>query len=435
MKTLIPFIALFLVGCSTADMKNSSDTIKIHIQPIADFQTPSEFEFLTVTLDQKKIVQIGESIHMTNEQPLARVGLIRFLKEKKNFDILTFEGSTLDFWIAMDTFLQSKKKEKDITSFRKMAFFGLWQTKEMEQVLKSALLTSAPEKPLYIASFDIQPGIGFGFRKRNPFLEFGKILKSYNSDIANKDLQPVVSSLTSLQGCAQNGFPKNVGEKDLASKSISTLENWIVKTEPKIKKKYPNIPHAEALSLVPFSLRQTVELCDAHQKNTDTQNKWSDYQSKRDELSAEVAVQILKKGSRNNRMITWAHHSHVNYNTLSKVRVTLGQALKNQFGNDVFTIGVFAREGSALVGQEEPTLKKLRPVQDAEIDIYLSALSNQSFFLDLSGTAAKDVGLFHRPATIRIEGIGIWKAQLAKDYEAIIYLDTVSPPQADFSPM
>ncbi len=434
MKVILIFIASILASCSTAT-KKASDKIQIPVQPVSDFQSPKEFEFLSATLDQKKIVQLGESIHMTHEQPLARIGLIRFLNENKNFDVLAFEGSTLDFWVAKDAFLRSQRQQRDVTAFRKTAFFGLWQTREMEQVATIALSTLSTPKPLYITSFDIQPGIGFGFRKRSPFLDLGKSLKIYNSLVDEKEIQSVASSLSSLQGCAQNGFPQTSVEKEFALKAISILEKWIASAQPQIKKKYPSIPHAEALTLVPYSLRRTVELCDTHQKNTDTKNKWAAYQPKRDELNAEVAAQILSEVSHNMRLITWAHHSHVNYNTLNRVRATFGQVLKSQFAGDVFTVGVFAHQGSALIGQEEPSLKELRPAQEAEIDSYLSVLSKESYFANLSGADAKTVDFLTRPATIRIEGINLWKAQLAKDYDAIIYLDKVSPPKVDFAPM
>lgn len=433
MKPFILSIVLISTSCSL--LTKESQIASPPIRPISNFESLSEFGFLSTTLDQKKIVQLGESIHMTHEQPLARIGLIRFLKEKKNFDVLAFEGSILDFWVAMDIFLRSEKSQKDITRFRKMAFFGLWQTEEIEQVLSSALLPPPTEKPIYVTSFDIQPGIGFGFRKLNPFFEFGKRLQLYNSMISDKALKRVAMSLAPLQGCAQNGFPKTAAAKRSALNALSILEDWILQTRLIIRKEFPNTPHAQALSVVGFSLRQTIELCDAHQKNTDKQNKWAVYQPKRDELSAGVVTQIYHHISRHNRLMTWAHHSHVNYNSLNKVRVTLGQELKNLFGTAVYTIGVFARKGTALVGQEEPELKELRPIQDSEVDTYLSSLSPRSFFADLSGSAEKGDALLNQPATIQVEGIYLWKTQLAKDYDAIIYLESVSPPKIDFSPM
>ncbi len=424
----IVILTLLQVACSTVN-KGTVENVTLQRHQLNDYTKSTEFDFLGDMANEKTVVQLGESIHMTHEQPLARIGLIQKLKEN-NFDVIAFEGSTIDFWIAMDEFLHSKRAINDMVKFRKTAFFGLWQTKEMDEVVKAAL----EKKPLYITSFDIQPGIGVGFRKKGVFSEFARVLSKYEPMYRGEELKSLLSALEPLHSCGQNGFPKSKEQEDQALNAIGKLDQWASKAKEKVRQKFPNISHAETLTLVPMSLRKTVELCHAHQNNTDKNNKWAAYQPKRDELNAEMVTAIVEKASTTKHLMLWAHHSHVNYNTLQRVRITLGQALKKYYGEKVYTIGVFAKQGNALVGQEEPELKSMRPISDSEIDIYLSKLSDQSFYLDLTSPMSQQENLFLRSATIRIEGIGLWTTKLAKDYDAIIYLKEVSPPKVDFGP-
>jgi len=393
----------------------------------------NDFFFLddSTALNEKNVVLLGESIHMSHEQPLARVGLVRHLNQKKRFDLIAFEGSMIDFWIALDRFLNSNRTRVDEVNFRKMAFFGLWQTKEMDQVTHSILSTFSSRNPLYLTSFDIQPGIGFGFHHQDVFSGLMTVLKRYGAERSDAEIAFISKSLRPLQFCAESGFPKNEQQDQDALKAVSQLDKTISTVIRTVKAKYPQLPHAETLSLIPSSLRKTIELCRAHHKNTDLQNRWSVYQPKRDELNAKMAKELIDQVSKNHRLIAWAHHSHVNYNSLKRVRLTLGEELKRLYPQQVFALGVFSGDGSALIGQDEPELKKIRPVSDSEMDEYLNRMSSGDFYLEPRDS--KDP-IFFEPKTIRIEGVGLWKIQLGNDYDAIIKLQKTSPPEVDFSP-
>ena len=97
----------------------------------------------------------------------------------------------------------------------------------------------------------------------------------------------------------------------------------------------------------------------------------------------------------------------------------------------VYALGVFSGDGAAFVGQDEPELKKLRPVSDSEVDEYLNHLSTGDFYLEPRDEQER---IFFEPKTIRIEGVNLWKIQMGKDYDAIINLKKTNPSEVDFSP-
>src|SRR6185437_3411288 len=59
----------------------------------------ANYDFLGALSDGKSVIQLGESIHMTDEFPRVRLQFIRYLHEQKGFDVLAFEGSWVQAWL------------------------------------------------------------------------------------------------------------------------------------------------------------------------------------------------------------------------------------------------------------------------------------------------------------------------------------------------
>jgi erythromycin esterase len=97
--------------------------------------TRSDYAFLTKLLDGKSVVQLGESIHMTDESPRVRLQLIRYLHEQLGFDVLAFEGSWLRAWLAEDLLYRCKDSVDCVEDAQRLAWFPLWQTDAMRSVL------------------------------------------------------------------------------------------------------------------------------------------------------------------------------------------------------------------------------------------------------------------------------------------------------------
>jgi erythromycin esterase-like protein len=77
------------------------------------YRDPATYVFLPQVLEGVDIVTLGESIHMTHEFPLVRLGIVRELNEQLGFHTLAFEGSPLDLWATQDCFLSSARRPED----------------------------------------------------------------------------------------------------------------------------------------------------------------------------------------------------------------------------------------------------------------------------------------------------------------------------------
>ena len=102
---------------------------------------------------------------MTDEFPRVRLQLVRYLHEQMGFDVLSLEGSAVDSWVAQDfVYRSSESAGPKAKRAQELAWFGLWQTDAMRELMEYAIGTQATSRPLYLASFDVQPGNSRAFR-------------------------------------------------------------------------------------------------------------------------------------------------------------------------------------------------------------------------------------------------------------------------------
>ncbi len=62
-----------------------------------------DYKFLDRAIGSAAIVQLGESLHITQEFPRVRLRLIQYLHEQLGFDTLALEGSLTQTWLAQET--------------------------------------------------------------------------------------------------------------------------------------------------------------------------------------------------------------------------------------------------------------------------------------------------------------------------------------------
>ena len=74
-----------------------------------DYLNQNQYSFLTPIINDKDIVLLGESIHLTREFPLVRIGMIKYLNQNYGFNIIALEWGAADYWAAQDILLSSQK--------------------------------------------------------------------------------------------------------------------------------------------------------------------------------------------------------------------------------------------------------------------------------------------------------------------------------------
>ena len=68
-----------------------------------------QYSFLSPIVNDKDVVLLGESIHLTREFPLVRIGMIKYLNQNHDFNVIAMEGGAADYWAAQDILFSSQK--------------------------------------------------------------------------------------------------------------------------------------------------------------------------------------------------------------------------------------------------------------------------------------------------------------------------------------
>jgi erythromycin esterase-like protein len=424
-KRLASFCLAFL---ALADSAGAAEPVAHRLDLAAGYRS-GDYEFIGRAVGDRPVVALGESIHLTREFPLARLNLVRFLHEQRGMDVLAFEGSLVDAWTAQEhAYRGIGSPDERARRFAREALFGLWQTDEMVQLVAYALGTQRGPRPLYIASFDVQPGTSraYGGSSRRSIEAFLATLTEADPQLQEAQVRSWAQSLGPALDCdATPGQDAVVGE----------VEQWIATRADEIFGTARPAPHLQTLRLVPLMIRSRLRLCDewnAAERDRDL------YQRRRDVLSAELVLALRRSMP---RMFLWAHHSHLHHNSLGRAVPSMGQHLKAALGDDLYTIGVFAAGGRAIDSTRLDSAGMIRIVTELAgrplpmddrfgVERRLAAHSKGDFFVDLTGAS----GDWARPDFSRLEVDGRMATALSRDFDAALLIRDVSGAELSFLP-
>lgn len=149
-------ILVFVMGCNNADIekfiKGNADTIN-HIDVNSDDY--SDLASIGNAIGDSRIVMLGEQDHGDAATFLAKTRLIKFLHEKKGFDVLAFES---DFFSLTDGWDKTVKDKEAISRFIKGNIFKIWSYCDACSYLFYQYIPGsfASKKPIELAGFDNQ---------------------------------------------------------------------------------------------------------------------------------------------------------------------------------------------------------------------------------------------------------------------------------------
>ncbi|MGI8432533.1 MAG: erythromycin esterase family protein [Chthoniobacterales bacterium] len=392
----------------------------------------ADYAFLSPAIGTSHVIALGESIHMTCEMPRVRLQIVRYLHEELGFNVIAFEGSLLDAWTAQEhAYRDSGPMKGRASTMKREVFFGLWQTAPMQDVLEYALSTQATTHPLYVTSFDLQPGTAraYGGSTAESLRAFFAAVAPYDPTIDPAQIKQWNERLSTALDCTKDAD---------ASQVVDQIEAWLngpvavglTRTRPAV--------HVAALRLIPVMLRNRLQLC--HEWTAD-QRSMITYQRVRDQLNTQLVLNELKTFPAPAKLILWAHHSHLHYNSLGKTIPSMGQHLHDSLHQDIYSIGLFAEGGSAIDTTTIDQAEGLgfvfalapKPIPHGprwSVEEQLRRLSPHDFFLDLR-RAGKE---WATPGTSRLENNGRMPTALSSDFDGAILLHRVSGAELDSLP-
>jgi len=378
----------------------------------------SAFDFLSTAVGGASIVALGESLHVTAQFPLARLSLVRYLHERFGFDVLALEGSGTQAWLAQEFLYQTPPAtEGRIARAQEMAWFKLWNTSQMRELLSYVDASQRTPQPLYLTSFDVQTGASAEFALTPAVLTalFDR-LESFGSTDGTMTKSELLSALSPVVECRVGQAGGLQSARVPALKAVDAVQRWILAISPAVARERP-AAHVAALRLIPDGLRDHVELCEHA----------TTWQKTRDELNADNALMLREGISATHRVILWAHHSHVFYNSTASRIPSMGQHLRGRIGREIYTIGLFAGSGRFL-DVAPLSVHSLPALNKVGVERLLDGVGAESYFVDLSTLPTVDPKAgWLLPQSSRMEGRWTESTVLARDFDGALYVRNVTP--------
>lgn len=412
------FTAIFFLGAISACAHERA------LVPLPEYADTDAWGFVDRPIGERQFVLLGESIHLTAELPRARLPVIRRLHRALGFDVIAFEGSMIDAWMAADALLRGE----DARAAAGLAWFEEWWTPDMLAVMSYIASTRDSARPLYLASMDIQPGLGASETKEKMLELFAARVFEY----AGRPLEEAKTIAAALAGARRCNL-HNPGE---ARAAADALESAIRAADAKVREK--SAMHADTLGLIPGMLRQRFVHCGVILK-PDGQVDWKVYKEDRDRYQAENMIALQEKVSRSGKIFGWAHHSHFAYLGSHGGR-SIGSELKRLRPGRVYSLGLFADSGRCSVirdGDEGGRIPVDLPAWDGDRNysgmIALRGLGPgaKGYFLDFSRARSDPRMQFLSAEHIYFDEGGPSPMVLDREFDGLILVPEISDPSME----
>ena len=328
---LFLFSALIMNAQNSIPEKINSRLVDLHEVGDND-ENFAGFERIKNEIGDAQIVMLGEQSHSDATTFETKIKLIKYLHQEMDFEILAFESSIYDCDKAWSMIQQGH----DVKDALAKGIFDMWSVlEELNPLYQYFEQQLALEKPLMIAGFDPQ------INAKLAADYFAKDLTTYLATFEDAALyQKDIQQLQLFINKSRKG--KKIKKKK-AVKNIAFLQKLMGLLE--------NKPHTELSDFWVQSLKSLeVWLSDTYLETDD-----------RDQQMAENLI-WLKEKYPDKKIICWGATSHFLYNSslikmenkkFQKVaddyyanHSMMGDYIKKKYGDDVYTIGFIAHEGT-----------------------------------------------------------------------------------------
>lgn len=382
----------------------------------------ADLQFLKEVIGDRRIVQIGESHHSVAEYGALKTRLIKFLHQEMGFDVLAFESSIYECFAAD---LRQMTPEDSLFA----TVFSVWAFEEVLPLFEYLKHTQSTARPLAFAGIDPQISSRTGVATRPAFFQrvIGVLEPEYAREVANFDAQ-------FIERIQREGPSYASQDGDRLVAFYTRLSDFIETNLEALTELFPADASPLVAQRVAWSSIKLVEMLRAFEHDPHDVSLQG-HMAIRDGAMADNLTFLANTLHPGKKIIVWAaniHVRHANENT-TWVFPTMGGWLKQRFGGELYTIGLYPNRGTVPGGR---TVFTIDPAEPGTMERLLSDAGPSQLFVDMLNQPQTDgTRWMYEPLLSRDASISGPQAMLPvlivprQQYDGLLFIDRVSAPR------
>lgn len=218
---------LLIASITAATAQNIQSYVKQNTVPIKTISPDSldfsDLEAIGSAIGDSRIVMLGEQDHGDAPAYLAKTRLIKYLHEKKGFNVLAFESDFFGLTYGWDA---EPKSVENVIRFEQSNIFPVWTAcPACRDLFKNYLPgTQSSAKPMQLAGFDNQMLLYYSLRFLSA--KFDSVLQSHNLPVT-KEVNYTSEIIPFIDSCRKK--LKDKGQYDKQLMYINTIKEQLGK--------------------------------------------------------------------------------------------------------------------------------------------------------------------------------------------------------------
>ena len=361
------------------------------------------WEPMAKRIGEKRLVLLGEFNHGSKEIFLARNDLIRFLHEKKGFNVILFESGIGEL-IGPEINRQHYTPEQMANCLT-----GVWRTKEFTELMA------------YVQSSGIKTG-GFDVQRSGGSFRF--VL----SDIAAKHQldTTLFANLEARYGTLQ----KLLSGRNVQFDSVVAPTRALIADYKELAAALAEKQDGGTTDLLVLKTLANRVLFLEYMLQFALDKNWNKRWAARDSAMAGNVRWWCDTVFKKEKIIIIAHNFHIaKYNENEQV---MGEMLLPDFGPDMYVTGIFAARGSYADNAGKPILLSPPDTLHQDIKHFIQPSLGSVQFLHIPNQRTSGTDWLFDPVTVNdtfIDLAGTNQMQLFKHFDGLILLYKISPPE------
>lgn len=391
--------------------------LKEHAHPLHSLTSDdfSDLHFLKPLLGDTRILALGESSHGVAEFSMAKVRLITFLHREMGFEVVAFESSLHDCYLANE-----RLAKRSADAVMRHCLFDEWHVEEVLPLFAYLKRTRKTDRPLILAGFDIQESSPLAKLERSEFLRdvVRKLDRDYAREVYAVDdayRRREFKDREEAQAFHAKNKARLVGFYDRLAAYLD--EN--MKELKKAFRKHPARPLVARRTA--WSMARFVEQMAARDPD--------DIIRIRDQAMAQNVDFLADDLYPGKKIILWGHNLHLrraNEETDMRLR-TMGSWLAERHGEDFYTVGLYMHQGRHA--QNDRSIIPVAPAAQGSLEAILHQAGEDYLFVDLAGQerTPETAWMFSSLTALRWGQTPV--TMIPRDqYDGLLFIDTVTPP-------